>query len=364
MARVPARRTAAMIVAAGLAAAACSSGARHATTSTRGKAGATRATGAATTPPAPAVEPVVHWSALHNPIVHDSTRALKDPALVFAGGEWHALASDVDAGGRWRIGLAASRDLRHWSPLTTMPHDPTIEGEASPDVVPEPGGGWVVTYQSVTHAIALRNPKLYYRTTSDFVHFSAQRPLGHELHAAPTDRMIDAAIAYTPAGLLLGYKFGTDAEHFELARSRSGSLDGPWTLVGRPAIRVFGDTIENYQFLHLRSGWQLLATSNVADAPFVFTLTGDPASPAGWLHWSSGRALHVPRERWNTGTGATGATYEHANCAYLVDRGPIGGTYYLVYSDSPNKSTFSGEGPAVLAIARSRDLVSWTVPPS
>ena len=74
--------------------------------------------------------------------------------------------------------------------------------------------------------------------------------------------MIDAAVAWTPAGLLLAYKYGSDVQHFEIARSVSGSLDGPWKLLGRPDIMVYGDTIENYQLLQLDGRWQLLATSN------------------------------------------------------------------------------------------------------
>lgn len=321
------------------------------------------AQGSSTTVVSPAGAPI-GWSSLHNPLLTDSTHAVKDPALVSANGRWYALFSRVDASGQWRIGIATSADLREWSPISTMPHDASVEGEASPDVVRAPDGAFVVTYQSFVHDRASALAQLYYRTTTDFTHFSDARPLGHELHPAATDRMIDAAIAWTPAGLLLGYKYGADAQQFEIARSVSGSLDGPWQLVGRPNIHVFGDTIENYQFVDMQGHWQLLATSNIADRPFLFTLAGNPATPDGWLDWSSGQELHVAQEPWNTGSGATGATYEHANCAYVVDRHGVDGYYYLAYSDSPNKTTFGGEGPAVIAVARSADLVHWSTPPS
>jgi len=205
-------------------------------------------------------------------------------------------------------------------------------------------------------------PKLYYRTTGDFTTFSAARPLGHQLHPGAQDRMIDAAVAWTPAGLLLAYKYGADAQHFELARAASGSLDGPWKPIGRPDINVYGDTIENYQLLQLAGRWHLLATSNTLNRPFLFTLLGDPRTPGSWRHWSKGSELHVPQEPWNSGTGLSGSTYEHANCAFVVNRAPIDGYTYLVYSDSPNKTSFSGEGPAVLALARSENLVDWSVP--
>ena len=333
--------------------AACSSGGRAAPAPT---------TGAPTTRATPA-RPAIAWASLENPLLTDARHAIKDPAIVFADGKWRALFSSVDAKGTWRVGIADSPDLRQWSTPTTMPHDPAVEGEASPDVVRAPDGRFVVTYQSFVHDRADGLAKLYYRTTDDFVRFSAPRPLAHELHPAATDRMIDAAVAWTPAGLLLGYKYGTDAQAFELARSDSGSLDGPWTLIGLPDIEVLGDTIENYQFLELRDGWQLLATSNAFDRPYLFDLVGDPHRAAGWLHWSKGRELHIPTESWNTGSGATGVTYEHANCAFVVDREPIDGYTYLVHSDSPNKTTFGGEGPAVLATARSADLVTWSTPP-
>jgi hypothetical protein len=287
---------------------------------------------------------------------------VKDAALVYAAGQWRAVFSAVDRNGTWRIGVATSPDLQQWSAITTMPHDPHVEGEASPDVVRAPDGRWVITYQSFVHDRPAESPKLYYRTTEDFTQFSEPHALGHELHPGPADRMIDAAIAWTPAGLLLAYKYGSDVQHFELARSESGSLDGPWTRLGRPDITIYGDTIENYQLLQLDGRWQLLATSNTFNRPFLFALAGDPRAPGNWLHWSKGRELHVPQESWNPGTGVTGSTYEHANCAFVVNRGPIDGSTYLVYSDSPNKTTFAGEGPAVLALARSENLVTWSVP--
>ena len=328
------------------------------------RASSTRATTPSSTiVTAPRSVSTIDWPTLRNPLLTDHTYAVKDPALVFANGRWYALVSRVGASGQWRIGIASSPDLRHWSALSTMPHDSAVEGEASPDVVRAPDGEFVVTYQSFVHDRPGMLAKLYYRTTTDFEQFSEPRPLGRELHPRRGDRMIDPALVWSPAGLLLGYKYGTDEQHFEIARSSSGSLDGPWRLIGRPDIRVFGDTVENYQFVDLQDQWTLLATSNVGDQPF-FRVAGDPHTPTGWLHWSRGERLRVPQEAWNRGSGATGATYEHANCAFLVGGRSSDGYYYLVYSDSPDKTTFGVEGHAVLAIARSRDLAKWSVPHS
>lgn len=310
--------------------------------------------------------PALDWAGLRNPVLGYAGRATKDPALVWSDGRWVALFSSVDVRGRWRIGITTSPDLRRWSRLRFLPHDVRVEGEASPDIVRSPDGRFVVTFQSFVHDVDGGEAKLWYRTTHDFHEFSTPHRLGLGLHPGAADRMIDPALVWSPAGLLLGYKFGLrdGPQAFEIARSASGSLDGPWTLVGRPDISVLGDTVENYQFLRLDGRVELLATSNNLDRPYLFDLAGASDRPAGWLHWSAGRQLVVPQEAWNPGRGITGATFEHANCAFVVDRRRIDGFVFIVYADSPDLTSFGGQGHARLGIARSRDLVHWSVPPS
>lgn len=127
---------------------------------------------------------------------------------------------------------------------------------------------------------------------------------------------------------------------------------------------MYGDTIENYEFLDIGARHALLATSNNLDRPQLFQLTGNPADPNGWLHWSAVRELAVPQEAWNPGKGVTGATFEHANCAFLVGGGAqLGGFSYLVYGDSADLSTFNGAGRAQFGVARSTDFGQWSVPP-
>ena len=328
-------------------------------------AGPRSSTSAATGAPTAKVDPVpaVNWPHLRNPIVRSADHAVKDAALVAVNGMWFAAFSAVDAHGTWRVGIEHSRDLRGWSSMTFMPHDATVEGEASPDVVRAPDGRLVITYQSFVHDGRGGLAKLYYRTTSDFVHFSAPHQLLRPVFTSEADRLIDPALAWTPAGLLLGFKTGQDTQSFELARSETGTLAGPWKLVGKPDIRVFGDTIENYQFIQIDGRWKLLATSNQLDRPFLFDLAGDAHRPAGWLRWSAGRQLEIPQEAWNTGLGITGSTFEHANCAYLVDQRPRDGHFYVIYEDASEMSSFGGQGHGALGLARSTDLVHWSVPP-
>jgi len=184
--------------------------------------------------------------------------------------------------------------------------------------------------------------------------------------------MIDPSLAWTGHGLILGYKEGSTAagasQHFEIAWSPSGSLDGPWTLVGRPDVVVHGDTVENLEFLALAGRWHLVATSNTFDQPWIFSLPGNPATPSSWLHWVGARMLVIPAQPWDTGPGISSVTFEHANSVFLCDARTSAGTgagrgyYYATYAGSDELTHFGGWGHAEIGIARSTDLVHWQVP--
>ena len=65
--------------------------------------------------------------------------------------------------------------------------------------------------------------------------------------------MIDGSLAWTGHGVILGFKAGLagDQQSFEIAWSSDGSLNGPWRYVGRPDIRVNGDTVERLSLIHI-----------------------------------------------------------------------------------------------------------------
>jgi hypothetical protein len=312
--------------------------------------------------------PTVDWAALRNPILSYPDAAVKDQALVWDAGSWHMLFSYVTGDSpvpgqqQWDIASAESPDLVHWSAPAPWSEQPG--GMASPDLVRAPDGSFVATYDSPPGESGTSQAKLYYRTSVDLVHWSGPVPLAPTLHGAPGERLIDPALAWTPGGLALAYKLGTtaQAQAFEIAWSRSGSLSGPWSVVGRPAIRAYGDTFENYELVTVHGRWRLVATSNMFDQPWLFTLAGDPSVPTSWLHWVDGAELRVPAEAWNSAAGVTGADYEHANSAYLCED-TADGYAYLTYAGSTELTRFGGWGHAEIGVARSRDLVHWTVPP-
>jgi hypothetical protein len=243
-----------------------------------------------------------------------------------------------------------------------------VTGVASPDIVRGPSGGYIVTYQSDPGSTDRPHTeaRLFYRTSADLQSWSVPHPLAPTLAPAPQDRMIDAALVFTGHDVLLGFKFSspTQPQVFELARSTSGSAAGPWVLVGRPDIAVYGDTVENYEFVSVGGSWRLLATSNILDQPWLFTLAGNPSQATGWLHWTSGYQLTVPSESFNTGPGISSVGFEHANSAFLCDVGGASGHFtYLFYAGSRELTAFGGWGHAEIGVARSTDLVHWQVPP-
>ncbi len=318
--------------------------------------------------------PVVRWSGLQNPVLSEPASGIKDEAVVWVGGRWHMVFSRVmDAPGRpggisWDVATATSSDLVHWSAVSPWPAQAGVEGVASPDIVSDPAGGFVVTYQSDPGASPPSGTvaRLFYRTSPDLVHWSSPHRLAGALAPAPADRMIDGALVFTGHQLLLGFKYSAPGQPdaFEIASSATGRPQGPWHLVGRPDIEVDGGTVENYEFVRAQGAWRLVATSDNLDQPWLFTLAGDPDRATGWLRWTAGYQLSVPAQRFDSGPGISSIGYEHANSAYLCITGALPGhEAYLFYAGSRELTQFGGWGHARIGVARSTDLVHWQVPP-
>ena len=274
----------------------------------------------------------------------------------------------LPGGVRWNVATATSKDMVHWSPPDPWPLQPGVLGVASPDIVREPSGIFLVSYQSDPGASAPSNAqaRLFYRTSKDLRSWSAPHALAHSLAPSPAERMIDGAFVFTGHQLLVGFKYSSPTQPaiFEIARSTTGSPQGPWQLVGRPDIEVNGDTIENYEFVVAAGKWRLIATSNTLDQPWLFTLAGNPAQPDGWLRWTGGYQLPLPAEVFNNANGVSSISFEHANSVFLCSATSLPGSYsYLLYAGSDELTQFDGWGHAKIGIARGTDLIHWQVPP-
>ena len=319
----------------------------------------------------------VDWSHLKNPILSSPFAGEKDEAIIWAGGLWHMLFgyvshdSSLPGGVRWQVATATSPDMVHWSKPTFWPPQPGLLGAGGPDVARSPDGKFVVAYGSAG-ATNGSTSKSFYRTSTNLVTWSPPHPLAAKMAPNPQDPMIDPVVVYTGHGVILGFKTGSSefatasnasGQAAEIAWSPSGSLNGPWTYVGRPDIAVYNDTFEDTEFFTVGGKWHLLGMSNTLDQPWLYTLSGNPSTPSGWLKWSNGRQLQVPSESWNTGPGLSSIGFQHANSAFLCNARASDGYYYLLYSGSTELTEFNGVGHAKIGIARSTDLVHWQVPP-
>lgn len=312
--------------------------------------------------------PSIEWAQLTNPVISYAAAAVKDQCLVCHDGLWHMVFDYIEDGAaaegyRRNIAVVRSVDFVRWSAPAPWPLQQEILGVASPEVVRSPSGLFVACYQSSPGSRTGRASKLFYRSSQDLVTWSEPRPLGHSLHPAENDRMIDAAVAWVGDAVVLGYKYGGESQAFEVAWSPSGDLDGRWMYIGRPDISINGDTVENYQFLVVDGRWTLVATSNTGNRPWIFSIAGDGTDPESWLHWVDGHELEIAEENWNSAPGFSGVTYEHANSAHLVDRRQEDGYWYLTYSGCTELTRYDRLGHGKIGVARSCDLVDWKVPP-
>lgn len=296
----------------------------------------------------------IPWGTLQNPVLGREEAAIKDAYAVRAENEWlFGYSHLTDTPFRVRVGFSSTSDWETFEHAETM-DNPAVGGLASPDVQRMPDGRWVLTYNSHTHDVDGTANKLYYRTSDDLRTWSEPKRIHIEGADGPNDRCIDVSVAFAEAGAFLFFKLEQTAQ---VAYAASGSIDGPWILLGA----LDPPALENKQPLIIDGKWHLLGTTiPLVHRPRLYSLEGDPNDPQSWLKWKLERELQVPEEAWNTGTNP--AEYERSNAAYLIDERAIDGYFYLLYAGSIEVETHAGRGYSRLGLARSKNLASWEVP--
>lgn len=293
------------------------------------------------------------WAALRNPVLGYDDRSIKDAFMVRHEGTWFFGYSEAsDNPFRFRLGFANTKDLRAFTRMETL-DQPETGGIASPSVVRAPDGRFVMTYNSHTRDVGTALNKLYYRTSTDLRAWSPPVRIHVDGADADADRLIDAAIAYASSGAYLFFKLEQTAT---VAHSPSGSIDGPWKMLGALNPKA----LENFQPLRIDGQWFLLGTTiPLVHRPTLHRLAGDENDPNSFRTWTLVRELEIAEQSWNTGP-AFG--YERANAAFLADDRATDGFFYLLFAGSTDIASFNGRGHAHLGLARSRDLVNWEVP--
>jgi hypothetical protein len=238
-------------------------------------------------------------------------------------------------------------------------------GMCSPDVQ-RLYGKYVMTFNSWGNKPGKPN-QLFYMTSDDLVHWSARKMLALNLTSQGDPRPIDATLAQADGGYYLVYKESTPGIHSRPRIAFSRTLDGAFRYVGDGIAALLmkdgkddGFFHENFEFVHAGSQWFLLTTDYLhnsvnpdkydVQAPYLYAL--DPGSH--WLRWTSGYTFDLPPEKFNMES--------IANAAALYDWRKYDGYYYLIYAGRNDGQTYAKRGWNQLALARSKDLVHWSVP--
>ena len=308
---------------------------------------------------------ILPWSALRNPVFAHDDYSVKDACMVWRDG-WFTLLFSAFNEQRSTVTSVRTRDFVTFSDLLWQ-IDGTEDGHlglCSPDV--HVADGRAVLALNSWGDDPGRPNQLFYRTSTDLLTWTDRRPLAPELTHG--QRAIDAALAFDHGLWHLIFRQGRRTIRAAVA----ADLDGPWQAVDDGACRLLmpdgsenGLTHENFTFFRAGGTWQVVCTDFNPHHAFIYTMQGDPAEPASWAHWGQGRRLAIPQEAFNTA--------DHDNAASVFDATALDGYYYLLYAGKNDQRRGEFRGTASsnpwprgwnrLALARSRDLVSWSVPP-
>jgi hypothetical protein len=224
----------------------------------------------------------------------------------------------------------------------------------SPDVQ-RIGAQYVMTF----NAWGDQTPKpkqLFYSTSTDLSTWGPMRPLAASLTAGHS--YIDAALANPGDGRF--FLFYKDDVTVRTRLAAAPALDGPWHTVGNgfpallmPSGNENGLVHENYQLLQIDGKWRLLSTDYSPRDTYIYTLRGTGAAETDWLTWEAGFRTSVRREAFNSN--------ETVNAAYIVDRRPVDGFFYLYYAGRSEGSSHLGRGNNKIAVSRSMSMMNWIV---
>jgi hypothetical protein len=315
-------------------------------------------------------KPFVDWANLKNPVLSYPDWSVKDAAMAYRTGTFYVFFSAFysDHGQlRSHVVEVSTKDFRHYSePIFDFDgeEDGWI-GMCSPDVQLL-HGHYVVTFNSWGDKPGKPN-ELFYMTSDDLVHWKPRRPLGLNLTQVGNQRVIDAALAEADGGYYLVYKEQTPGIHSRPRIAFSTSLDAPFHYAedGVAALLMKdskdnGFFHENFEFFHTKGQWYMLTTDYFhnqqnplkydVQAPYLYALEAG----SHWQKWSRGYTFDIPQEKFNLDS--------IANAAALYDWRKYDGYYYLIYAGRNEGQTYARRGWNQIALARSKDLLHWSIP--
>lgn len=315
-------------------------------------------------------KPFIDWARLKNPVLSYPDWSIKDAAMAYRKGTFYVFFSAFypeHGQVRCHVVEVSTQDFRYYSqPIFDFDgeQDGWI-GMCSPDVQ-RLYGRYVITFNTWGNKKG-KPGQLFYMTSEDLLHWSQRMPLALNLTQGGDQHVIDAALAQADGGYYLVYKDQTPGIHSRPRMTFSTSLDGPFHYVDGGMVALLmkdgkdnGFFHENYEFLHTNGQWYLLSTDYLhsklspykyaVQAPYLYALENG----SDWLKWNRGYTLDIPGEKFNSDS--------IANAAAIYDWRKYDGYYYLIYAGRNEGQTYARRGWNQIGLARSKDLVHWTVP--
>lgn len=325
-----------------------------------------------------ATKPVIHWSHLHNPVLSYSDWSIKDFAVAQQDNQFYLFFSAFyqDNGQlRSHVVEITTRDFKTFSkPIMNFDGEESgYVGMCSPDVQ-KIGDIWELSFNSWGDNAKHLQHQLFYMTSPDLIHWSPRHPFAENLTAGEgADDLTVTRIGnqyyamwkepVIPHGLprtVAVEKSQTPPWNYGL-RPRlavAKNLSGPWSFVGTgyPTLKMAdgkenGLIHENFQFVWIDGALHVFSSAYPhGHHAYLYALL-NPANP---LDWGSGIEFDIPTEGYN------GVVPYDAGAVY--DWRKQDGYFYLIYAGHGDKGSYAGRGWNRMSLARSKDLVHWTVP--
>jgi hypothetical protein len=298
----------------------------------------------------------IPWKGLHNPVLSYPHWSIKDAAMAYRDGVFYLFFSAFyrDHGRvRSHVAEVSTRDFKTYSrPILDFDGERAgWIGMCSPDVQ-KLGNIWELSFNSWGDD-PKRPDQLFYRTSSDLVHWSPRHPLAANLTAG--QGVIDLSVTQSGSVYYAIWKAGRHPDEMHPRLAASKSLAGPWHFVGSgyPSLRMAdgkenGLIHENFEFVWISGVLHLLSS----DYPhghheYLYTLL-NPRRP---LEWGKGFKLKIPGQSFNRKV--------HCDAAAVYDWRRYDGFFYLIYAGRNEQSTYLHRGWNRLGLARSKDLRHW-----
>ena len=288
----------------------------------------------------------IPWNKLKNPIYQHEGWSVKDATFAYNEADQHfylffsAFYFDEGKERSHVVGVKTKDFITYSEPIINWSGmEEGWTGMCSPNITLDKDRLYI-TYNSWGDKPGKPN-QLFYAVSDNLIHWKKHLPLASPI--TKEVRAIDAAIyPYEDSIMLIWKKKQTPqismAKGYNSQKwNNHGSLNIGW--------------IENGQFIEIDGKLHLVGTVK-KHLQKIFELK----HPDSLTQWIEKTEITVPEESFNTD--------ERVNAGFLFDNTKVDGYYYYIYAGRTESMSHAGRGDNKLGLARSKDLIEWSIPPN